>query len=136
MTIAEAMWRHVNAWPGRGAPIVLDTPGTRAPGLALRQLSGTVVEKRFVDGRFIGRWPFALVVRVDAEDTQRRLGAVEEIAALGGWLRENFPVLGEGRMCLEVEMTGLPAQAAAYEDGTEDYQAVFALVYKEGLRDG
>ena len=136
--IAEAMWRFAGAWPGwPGGGLGLEALGKAPVAAMLQQLSGTVVERRFVDGGFVGRWPFAIVVRVNGEETAGRLGALEMIQGIRRWMEsEALPGIGQGRLALCVEMTGLPSMAAAYPDGTEAYQAVFALKYKEDGRYG
>lgn len=129
-TMAEAVWRLVNGWPG--APGVFGLDGMeKGPGRMVQQLSGTMVERSFVDGGFIGNWPFAVVVRVDGTDTRARLEAVGMLGALARWLAGVEMVeLGEGREWMGATMTGLPAQVAAYADGMEDYQAGFLVRYR------
>lgn len=130
--IVDAVLRHLNAWADKPSPIALDTLDKQCPAMVLRQLSGTVVERRFVDGGFIGRWPFAVCMRVDGRDTQSRLAAVRALMALGESLRDApLPEIGGGCAAVRVEMVGLPSQVAAYADGAEEYQAVYALWYRQ-----
>lgn len=139
-TLAARMWAHVNAWPGLPVREVrLGALDLRAPGMALVQMAGAVEERRFVDGGFIGRWPFMVVVRVAAGDARGRLWATGVLEALRDWLTEAAPPdLGEGRVALGIEMAAYPEQAAVYPDGTEDWRAVFAMRYRQaaGTRGG
>ncbi|MBR4694674.1 MAG: hypothetical protein IKO94_01170 [Selenomonadaceae bacterium] len=100
--------------------------------MALQQLSGTVVLKKYVNGSFTGAWPFAVYVRLSASDTAKKLDAVETLENLDQWMSSaDLPDLGENRVADHIEMTALPSVAATYEDGSVDYQALFQLIYKQ-----
>lgn len=132
MTITEALWRHLNAWPDKPAVIGLDALAPDGLSLAVSQITAAVALRRFIDGSYIGRLPFALQVRVPAIETQARIQAVGLIYSLRDWLAAaGLPELGPGRKAIRLTLETLPCKVAAYENGTETWQAVFALEYKE-----
>lgn len=132
--IARAVLNHLNAWPCKPCPIRLETMD-KAPIafiMAMQQLSGSVVLRKYINGSFAGAWPFAVYIRMANTDTAKRLDAVGTLEALNEWLSEaELPDLGEGRVADGFEMTALPSVAATYEDGSTDYQALFRLTYKK-----
>ena len=130
--IAEAMLAYLNRWEGKPVTIALELADKKPVSMCMQQLSGTVVEKRYIDGTFIGIWPFAVYVHVSGRDTSQRLKAVQYLATLGEWMEDaTLPKLGNGRSAISVEMTALPALAIRYENGDEDYQAMYGLKYKQ-----
>ena len=132
--IEAAVFDHLNSWPDRPCEIAMELP-KRPPirfALFMQQLSGTAYLRRYVDGSFIGAWPFAVLVRFTQADDEKRLAASGILNSLLAWLKEaDPPDLGEGRTSNYFEMTALPSIAAQYEDGSVDYQAVYRLVYKQ-----
>ena len=136
--IARAILNHLNEWPDKPSYISLEIM-EKAPirsSMAMQQLSGTVITRRYIDGSFTGSWPFAVYVRISGTDTAKRFDAVKTLEAIGTWLKASpLPDLGENRVADEIEMTSLPAVAATYEDGSTDYQAIFSLNYKQKRSD-
>lgn len=132
-TIAASMWQHINAWPDKPVKsIQLDNLPKDPPGMMIQQQPGTIVEKRFMHGGFIGRWPFALVVSTRVDETGDRLDAVAVLNAASEWLSETpLPELGPRRKAQALYMHTVPAVTAAYNDGREDYMAMYSLQYKE-----
>lgn len=133
--IARAILEHLNTWPGKPCEIRLESM-TRKPiafSMAMQQLSGTRVLRQYVDGSFVGAWPFAVYVRLGSSvDTSKRFEAVSHLESIGEWMDETpLPVLGGARIAESIEMTSLPSIAGTYEDGSVDYQAVFQLTYKQ-----
>lgn len=132
--IEAAVFDHLNSWPDKPCEISMEFP-KRAPirfAMSMQQLAGTVYLRRYVDGSFIGAWPFAVLVRFTNVDDSKRLEASGILNSLMAWLKEaNPPDLGEDRVSNYFEMTALPSCAAQYEDGSVDYQAVYQLVYKK-----
>ena len=133
--ISRVMLKYLNSWSDKPCEIRLETMD-KAPilfSMAMQQLSGTVITKKYVDGSFFGAWPFAVYVRFGGVDTGKRLNADAILHALGEWLcnAAELPDLGDKRTAISFEMTSLPAIAAQYDDGGVDYQAVFRLNYRQ-----
>lgn len=131
--IAEALLDHLNTWGDKPSEIKLEAFDKDPISMMMQQLSGAVVKKKYINGSYIGAYPFAVYIRTEGYDTAGKLDAAKHLNHLNEWLQTSpFPSLGKGRNITKIEMTSLPSMAARYEDGTEDYQAVFMLEYKKG----
>ena len=130
--IARAMWRHLNTWPDKPCTIGLDILERTAVSMKLQPLSGTVVTRKYITGSFIGNWPFAVYARIQQPSTANRANAMKYLDDLGIWLEsQTAPSIGLNREALKIELSSLPSVAAINEDGSEDYQAVYAMEYKQ-----
>jgi len=132
-TIGYFMWEHVNSWPDKPVKqIALNALPKKGLAMMLMQMSGTVIEKKDILGSFIGTWPFSMCVRIPGEDTDERLNAIQILHDFADWLQSApFPALGPNRKAMKIAMVSLPSIDARWEDGSEDYQAVFGLQYRE-----
>lgn len=136
--IAKVMRDHLNTWQKRPANFLLEDLGKEAPSLMLQQLSAAEKKKSYINGSYIGVWNFAVYFRVNALDTASRLDAVGCLEELANWLQEkndkgayaHLPQIDQFRTATKIETTSTPSIAARYEDGTEDYQALFTLEYQ------
>lgn len=136
MSMTETMWRHVAAWPGWPSGAGLNAFGEGARPALVRPLPGGGQAGQYVHGGALVHWPFAVTLRCGGTQTRERLDACALLEALGLWLGRELPELGAGRAALWLRPTGLPALAAAYPDGGEDYEAVFALAYAQAPQEG
>ena len=110
--------------------------------MMVQQLASVEVKKRYINGSFVGEYPFAVYIAVEAEDTEARFDALAVLNDLGLWLSEkddtgnykNLPDLGDDRKAIQITATSTPSIAARLENGVEEYQALFALEYKYSPR--
>ena len=131
--IAKAMLEHLNSWEGKPVDIKFEGFTKTPPSMMMQQLTGAIKKRAYINGSYLGSWPFAIYIRVDGSDTAGKLDASEALNNIAEWLSLTpLPTLGDNRTALKIEMTGLPSIAARYEDGCEDYQAIFELEYKQG----
>lgn len=136
--IAKVMRDHLNSWPKKPTDFVLEDLGKKVPSLMLQQLSAAEKKKTYINGSYIGLWNFAVYVRINAKDTASRLDAIGCLEELSKWLQDtntkgeyiNLPYIDTNRTATKIEMTTTPSIAARYDDGTEDYQAIFSLEYQ------
>lgn len=136
--IAKVMRNHINTWSKKPTNIFLEDFGKDVPSMMIQQLSAAEKKKSYVNGSYIGAWSFAVYLRISAKDTASRLDAIGCLEELSNWLQlrddkgsfVNLPVIDSYRTATKIEMATTPSIAARYEDGTEDYQAVFSLEYK------
>lgn len=132
ISIARDMRSFLNQWSEKPVVFSIERLTTAPPAIMFQPLSGTKVLKRYVDGSFIGSWPFAICLRVNQTDTSVKLSAYDTLEKVSNWLTCGvLPELSGEKIPLEIEQTSTPSQIAVYEDGTEDYQALFALEYKQ-----
>ena len=133
--ISPQIWKYLNSWPNKPVSVSrigLDHVDKLPVAIALQQISGTLVDRQYMDGGFIGRWPFVIFVKVQGDDTASRLSAVGVLNDLYRWMKQNPPEdIGTGRQTLHIEQRETPVRVGAYEDGTEIYQGVYVLRYKQ-----
>lgn len=136
--LVNSMREHLNSWDKKPSTFLIEDLGKNVPSLMLQQLSAAEKKKVYVNGSYIGVWNFAIYMRVGGKDTASRLDAIACLNDLTNWLTEtdeegNFkrlPKIDEMRSATFIEATTTPSIAARYENGIEDYQAIFSLEYK------
>lgn len=138
--IASSLIDHLNTWPDKPCDIKLEDFSKSPPSMMMQQLSGSYKLRSYVNGSYMGEYPFAVYVRIEGVDTESKLDATGCLLGLAKWLnekdpdgtRKNLPVLTGDRTAIKIELESLPSIAAKYNDGTEDYQALFKMQYKQG----
>lgn len=129
MTIAEAMLNYLQQWE---PTISLDAIDKKTPSIMLQPLTGAVREKEYYNGGFIGSWPFAIYFRVKGNSSKNRIWAAQKVMRFNEWLEGmEMPELGERRTALSIRPATLQSVAARHESGTDDYQSVWALRYRQ-----
>lgn len=136
--IEKAIRDHLNSWVNKPAVFSIEDLGKNVPSLMLQQLASAQKKKVYINGSYIGVWSFAVYMRVSGEDTASRLDAIACLNDLTEWLTAkddegcfiNLPYIDDTRKPTYIEATSTPSIAARYDDGTEDYQAIFSLEYK------
>lgn len=136
--IEQSMLEFLNTWPEKPVEIKLDELDKRESSMMFQPLSGTKKTKPYVNGSYYGSFPFAVYVRAANLDTKHKLDARKILNSLDEWFSEknekkefiNLPKLSGGNTAIKIEMTSTPSIAARYDNGTDDYQAIFSLSYK------
>ena len=130
--VAQKVLDHLNTWPEKPVNFELEDLDKYPIAMMMQQLAGKTQEKKFVNGTKIVSWPFAIFVRVQANANNSKISAISLLNELDEWLADTeLPELGDDREAQKFEMTALPSLAGTYDNGTQDYQAVFSLTYKE-----
>lgn len=140
--LAKVMRDHLNKWPNKPTTVLLEDLEKKYPSMMLQQLAAAEKKRTYVNGSYVAGWSFAVYVRINAEDTASRLDALACLDALYEWLKVrdsngayvNLPEIDINRVATGITMSTTPSIAARYDDGTEDYQAVFELEYKYSVR--
>lgn len=136
--IEQSMLEFLNTWPEKPVEIKLDELDKRESSMMFQPLSGTKKTKPYVNGSYYGSFPFAVYVRAANLDTKHKLDARKILNSLDEWFSKknekkefiNLPKLSGGNTAIKIEMTSTPSIAARYDNGTDDYQAIFSLSYK------
>lgn len=136
--IEQSMLEFLNTWPEKPVEIKLDELDKRESSMMFQPLSGTKKSRAYVNGSYNGEFPFAVYVRASNLDTKHKLDARKILNSLDEWLSKkndkkefiNLPKLSGGNTAIKIEMTSTPSIAARYDNGTDDYQAIFSLSYK------
>ena len=133
VAVAKDMLRHLNQWQKKPCRFALEELPNKAPALMLQPLASSGIERKYIDGSFIGQFTFAVYYRDDMMDTADKLSAYDTLEALAYWLENSpLPILGGKRIALKIEQTATPALAQT-DDDTEDYQTIFSLRYKQSV---
>lgn len=136
--IAKVMRDHLNSWEDKPVEFKIEVLDTNTPSLMLQQLASAERKRTYVDGSYIGTWHFAIYMRVKSDETASRLQAISVLEEINNWLSatdangnyKNLPVIDDKRTATKIEMLNTPSLAARYNEGYEDYQAVFSFEYK------
>lgn len=136
--IEQSMFEFINTWPDKPAKIMLDELDKKANSMMIQPLSGTEITRKYVNNSYMGSWSFAVYVRVVNVDTASKIDARNILRNLEKWFNKrnedksfaNLPKLSNGNTAIKIDMTSTPALAARYDNGTDDYQAIFNLTFK------
>ena len=126
-------------WESKPASLMLERFAKTPPSITIQQLSGAMISRKYVDGSYVGNFPFGIFVRVRTDSTANTMSAISALTDLYEWLVEtdaddNFkhlPTLNEKTVPIGFEITSLPSLVARYEEGYEDYSALFSFNYKK-----
>lgn len=135
-TIAKAMHSHVNEWPDRPEQVgylTLDALSKECPTMMIQPLSGTIVDRKYVNGGYLGTWPFAIYLRIQPQDTAARIDASQVLKSIATYLTDGpLPSLIDNSMePIHIIQVSSPISFGEQEDGTCDYQTIFNLKYKQ-----
>jgi hypothetical protein len=133
IAVSKYVLSVLNAWPDKIATVKPESLDKSAPAMMMQSLAGNPVERKYVNGSFIGRYPFAVYARVDGRDTQLKLQGFQALEKLCDHLKSaTLPAKGANRQAIKVENTSTPTTAAEHDNGMVDLMAVFSLQYKQG----
>lgn len=107
----------------------LPTDAAELPCVSVQTLSGTPVEREYLDGSYIGAYRFGLVLRRAADDTRSRLDAPALLGHLAEALKAAAIDLGDAAAFWGVSRDTLPARVAS-DPAWIDYQVTLTLKYK------
>ena len=131
VAVAKDMLNHLNSWPDKPCKFSIEELPNKAPALMLQPLAGSGVERRYIDGSFIGQFSFSVYYRTEQTDTHEKLSAYDILESLAYWLEHSsLPTLSGNRSAIKIEQSATTA-LALIDDDTEDYQTIFSLRYKQ-----
>lgn len=131
------MLEFLNSWSDKPAEFKLDDLNKDSFSLMFQPLSGTKKTKSYINGSYSAIWPFSVIVRTANADTAHKIDARKVLENLDAWFsikndlgkRANLPKLTSGNAAIRIDMTSTPSIAARYDNGIDDYQAVFSLIF-------
>ena len=127
-SILNALCVLLNTWESRPAEFLPETEG-EVPGAVITALSATQQIKRYIDGSYTGQFPFAVSMYADGASPGGKLAVLGKFDALNEWFSCHVPPKDSSRVFTKIRQTTLPAKAAVWQDGTEEYRAGFVLEY-------
>lgn len=131
--LSGLMLDFINTFERKPAQVNLEEFSEEVPSMVLQQLSSAVIEKQYIKKDcYIGNWAFAVYIRIKNADTKDRIDAGGCLSDLAEWFRYSAKpdLSGIHKEAIGIEMTASPHKSAIYEDGTEEWQVVFMLRYK------
>ena len=95
-------------------------------------IQGAVVEKRFINGTFIGTVPFGIIYRSQPKTDNQRLGKIEFLNNLARWLseRKEYPELSDKKV-QDIRWEQVPFKDNSALAGDNDYVVTMRVVYKK-----
>ena len=130
MAIARRMLDHIHAWENKPASFTLENIEKKAPAAMILQLATSGKLRTYINGSYIGVWSFAVYLRLNKADTSAKLDVLDLYEDLLAYFKTaELPQLDEGMKATKIELLTTPSLAASYDNGTEDYQATYRLVY-------
>lgn len=127
-SILNAICTLLNTWEERPADFLPETEGN-VPGGVVTALSASRQIKRYIDGSYTGQFPFAVSLYTDGSSPGGKLTVLGQLESLTEWLSAHLPPDDTGKVFTKIRQTTLPAKAAVWQDGTEEYRAAFVLEY-------
>jgi hypothetical protein len=109
--VINAVLFLINSFPGLPAPIKTD--GIRFQdllpdriSLGFATISNNIKIKTFIDGSYIGGYPFELAYGYFPKTTEKRLDGIALLGKISGFLaRSEYPPLESGRKILKIAQT-------------------------------
>lgn len=133
--LVRVLLDYVNSWADKPVQISLEVTDKEPPAMMMQIQGNTIPVKEYIDGSYIGQLPFIMYIRIDGNDTASKLDAYETMDNFYKWLQENesnktVPYLNSKDKYQKIEMTSSTTMSAQYDNGYEDYSAVFILTYQ------
>lgn len=130
--ISRAMMAWVNSYPNLPVSIVnYEQLKADASSMALSTIQAAYILRRYILGGHEGEYQFKIIYRIKpGASNDARLKADELLNALGDWAVQNPPELGEKLRVRRIEATTRSSMFAVYENGDEDHQILFRLLYE------
>lgn len=120
---------------GTRIPVSLETMAADgSTAMMLQARAADRIVRRYKDGGYIARYPFAVWLRVGARDTAARLEAMRVLMEMATSIddRSSWPIEPEGARWVSLNAEMAPVKLMVHQDGTEDYQVSFELTYAKG----
>ena len=130
--ISRSMMAWVNTYPELPVSIInFEQLRPDASSMALSVIQAAAITQRFITGGHQGEYQFKLIYRIKpGTSNDARLKADELLNAIGDWAAENYPNLGENIRVRRVDATTRSTMFAVYENGDEDHQILFRMIYE------
>ncbi len=127
-SILKALCTLLNTWEDRPSDFLPETEGN-VPGGVITALSAGRQIRKYIDGSYTARFPFAVSMYTDGTSPIGKLAVLGRFDVLTEWFADHLPPDENGRVFTKITQTTLPAKSAVWEDGTEEYRAGFVLEY-------
>lgn len=132
--VARALLDWLSQYDALPCPIEFEYLPKDAAGMALTVVQSTKTEE-YITGDYNVSYQFGIWYRSQSGDSDDRLNAVALLDGLADWAerQEVPPDLGPQRTVSHFATNAAAALAAAYNDGSEDYQVLMTMDYEVRL---
>lgn len=144
-SILKAAMELVKVYPLRsGIEVGFETLNKDGKSIGVYGISGAVVEKRFINGSFIGAVPFGIIIRSNAKTDEQKIACIEYLSKLAKWINleeikenginyqlEHYPLLTGQRKIISIEQEGVPFKDNSDGAGDHDYAVKLKVRYKK-----
>lgn len=130
--ISRSVMAWINTFPELPVSIInFEQLRPDSSSMALSVIQAAAIVRRFITGGHEGEYQFKLIYRIKpGTSNDARLKADELLNAIGDWAANNHPDLGENIRVRRVEATTRSTMFAVYENGDEDHQILFRMIYE------
>lgn len=142
--IGKAVFEMLKECPIIPSSVVIQYGSINNNSIAVFAVSGAIVSKRFVDGGFIGTFPFVIRYRSKPTNNEDRIQRENLMNKIANWLSgketsynnvnyqiSEYPTMTEGRTIKEIEQQQNAFIVDKQDDGTVDVQVSMRLKYKK-----
>ena len=130
--ISRSVMVWINTYPDLPVSIInFEQLKPDVSSMALSVIQAAAIVRRYITGGHEGEYQFKLIYRIKpGASNDARLKADELLNAIGDWAANNPPALGSNVAVRRVEATTRGATFAIYENGDEDHQILFRMIYE------
>lgn len=135
--ISKAVLELVNCFPDmpKGVKVEYQYISDSAP-IAVFSMQGAVKMEEYLgfpgEEKFDGQFPFFMLFRCKPTSTQQRIQKQNFLDKLGEWLeKQEYPSMTGNRTITEIKRTSTTFLSGREENGTEEYQCNFNLIYEK-----
>jgi len=130
MAFARSMLVYLDGWANKPADFDLEDLSKEAPAAMLMHIPTSGVLRKYIDGSYLGEWSFVVMLRINKADTSEKLAVFDLFADLWKYFTSGaLPVLPDGTTPKYFELLNTPSASTIYDNGTEDYQTNYRLVF-------
>lgn len=144
-SVLNAVMELIRTYPLRGSiEVGFEALNKDGKSMGVYGISGAVVEKRFINGSFIGNVPFGIILRSNARTDEQKIACIEYLSKLAKWLNleeieekgikyhlESYPPLTEQRKIISIEQESTPFKDNSDGAGDHDYAVRLKIRYKK-----
>jgi len=129
---------HLNNWQQRMCDFWPESPdgvlsassaGRGLPCAVVSAASGAVKLRQYVDGGYVGQFPFRVGIRIAGVTSADRLAVLDFFDNLTVYLEAFVPAPDSMREYIRCRLTALPTKDSTGKDGTEEYHAFYTMEY-------
>lgn len=135
--ISRELLKMINRFPGMSSKVTASYQYiSDSDLLGVFSMQGAVKLAEYLcmpdEESFDGQFPFFIRFRCKPTNTTQRIQKQDFLDRLGEWLeQQEFQELSDGRKIIEIQRTSTTFLTERFDNGMEDYQCNFNLIYEK-----